>query len=78
MAAVGALAQHYLRLPGFEDVPSGLRAAVIGAPRQRSEKWLASPGQDSGGARLPPGIAASPLMDSCWLPLLRCSAWGAN
>merc|ERR1711957_666144 len=28
MAAVGAVAQHYLKLPGFENVPAGLRAVA--------------------------------------------------
>lgn len=28
MAAVGAVAQHYLKLPGFESVPSGLTAVT--------------------------------------------------
>merc|ERR1719229_514030 len=31
MAAVGAVVQHYVKLPGFEKVPSGL-AAVTSAP----------------------------------------------
>merc|ERR1712060_829633 len=31
MAAVGAVAQHYVKFPGFEAVPSGL-SAVLTAP----------------------------------------------
>merc|ERR1712190_658635 len=31
MAAVGAVAQHYIKFPGFESVPAGL-AAVTSAP----------------------------------------------
>lgn len=29
MAAVGAVAQHFVKFPGFEAVPSGLQAAVV-------------------------------------------------
>ncbi|CAK9051927.1 Fucoxanthin-chlorophyll a-c binding protein B, partial [Durusdinium trenchii] len=30
MAAVGAVAQHYVKFPGFESVPSGLAASITG------------------------------------------------
>merc|ERR1719359_2484842 len=30
MAAVGAVAQHYFKFPGFADVPSGLKAVTVG------------------------------------------------
>ena len=28
MAALGAVAQHYIKFPGFESVPSGLAASI--------------------------------------------------
>merc|ERR1719382_502762 len=28
MAAVGGVAQHYIKFPGFEDVPAGLKAVT--------------------------------------------------
>ena len=41
MAAVGAVAQHYVKFPGFESVPSGLAASITGL--EAMALWLCLP-----------------------------------
>merc|ERR1719191_543556 len=51
MAAVGAVAQHYVKFPGFEKVPAG-----IGAGTLELGVWTQSPSKEPGNFGDPLGL----------------------